>query len=107
MVHLHGDERSAPALASIAATQWVPALGRNRIYAMVESRPDWCISRQRQWGVPITLFLNKKTGEVLRDQAVIDRIAAAVETEGGDAWLTSPPERFLGNAYNAAEWDRR
>jgi isoleucyl-tRNA synthetase len=92
------------ALAAIDATQWVPALGRNRIHAMVESRPDWCISRQRHWGVPITLFVHKRTGEVLRDPAVIDRIAAAVEAEGGDAWLTSPPERFLGNDYAAPDY---
>ncbi|MBY0511249.1 MAG: class I tRNA ligase family protein, partial [Rhodospirillaceae bacterium] len=89
---------------AIDATTWVPALGKNRIQSMIESRPDWCVSRQRQWGVPITIFLNKKTGEVLRDQAVIDRIAEAVEAEGGDAWLTSPPERFLGNSYKADEW---
>ena len=92
------------ALAAIDETQWVPAQGRNRIYAMVESRPDWCISRQRHWGVPITVFVHKKTGEVMRDQAVIDRIAAAVEEEGGDAWLTSPPEHFLGNDYAAEDY---
>jgi isoleucyl-tRNA synthetase len=96
----------AKALKAIDNTQWVPALGRNRIHAMVESRPDWCISRQRHWGVPITIFVHKKTGEVLRDQAVIDRIAAAVEAEGGDAWLTSPPERFLGNDYSAADYNQ-
>ncbi len=72
--------------------------------AMIETRPDWCISRQRHWGVPLSIFVNKATGEILRDQAVIDRIADAVEQEGGDAWLTSPPERFLGNTYNADEW---
>ncbi|TAL00548.1 MAG: isoleucine--tRNA ligase [Rhodospirillaceae bacterium] len=92
------------ALDAIDATQWVPAQGRNRIYAMVESRPDWCISRQRHWGVPITVFVHRQSGEVLRDQAVIDRIAAAVAEEGGDAWLTSPPERFLGNDYAAADY---
>jgi isoleucyl-tRNA synthetase len=92
------------ALAAIEETKWVPALGKNRICAMIESRPDWCVSRQRQWGVPITIFMNKKTGEVLRDQAVIDCIAEAVAQESGDAWLTSPPERFLGNAYKAEEW---
>ncbi|MDX2142198.1 MAG: isoleucine--tRNA ligase [Rhodospirillaceae bacterium] len=94
------------ALAAIDATQWVPALGRNRIHAMVESRPDWCISRQRQWGVPITLFVNKKSGAVLKDPAVFERIAQAVEAEGGDAWLTSPPERFLGNGYKAEDFSQ-
>ncbi len=94
------------ALKAIDDTQWVPAQGRNRIQAMVESRPDWCISRQRQWGVPITVFVHKKTGEVLRDQAVIDRIVTAVEEEGSDTWLTSPPERFLGNGYYVDDWER-
>lgn len=94
------------ALKAIDDTKWVPAQGRNRIQAMVESRPDWCISRQRQWGVPITVFVHKRTGEVLRDQAVIDRIVTAVEEEGSDAWLTSPPERFLGNAYDADDWEQ-
>ena len=94
------------ALAAIDETQWVPAQGRNRIYAMVEQRPDWCISRQRQWGVPITVFVNKATGQVLRDQAVIDRVAEAFEQEGADAWITSPPERFLGNSYKADEWSQ-
>ena len=94
------------ALKAIDHTQWVPAQGRNRIQSMVESRPDWCISRQRQWGVPITVFVNKETGDVLRDQAVVDRIVAAVEEEGSDTWLTSPPERFLGNTYNADDWEQ-
>jgi len=103
-ISMEKNDLRKKALAAIEATTWVPAQGKNRIGAMIESRPDWCVSRQRQWGVPITIFLNKKTGEVLRDQAVIDRIAEAVLEEGGDAWLTSPPERFLGNGYKADEW---
>ena len=92
------------ALAAIAATQWVPPLGRNRIQAMIETRPDWCISRQRQWGVPLAVFTHKVTGELLRDQAVVDRIADAFTQEGADAWLNSPPERFLGANYKAEDW---
>lgn len=92
------------ALRAIDATQWVPAVGRNRIYSMVESRPDWCISRQRQWGVPITLFMNAKTGDVLKDPDVFERIAKAVEAEGADAWLTTDPQKFLGEKYVASEW---
>ena len=103
-ISMEKNDLRKKALAAIDATTWVPALGKNRIQAMIETRPDWCVSRQRQWGVPITIFMNKKTGEVLRDQAVIDRIADAVDQEGGDAWLTSPPERFLGNNYKAEDW---
>jgi isoleucyl-tRNA synthetase len=89
-------ELRAKALAAIDATRWVPAQGRNRIRGMVESRPDWCVSRQRTWGVPIALFVDKASGEPLRDTAVIERIAAAFEQDGADAWFTSDPARFLG-----------
>jgi isoleucyl-tRNA synthetase len=73
---------------------------------MVESRPDWCVSRQRAWGVPITVFVHKVTGEVLRDQQVLDCIADAVEAEGADAWYTSDPSRFLGNRFKADEYEQ-
>ncbi len=103
-ISMERNDLRKKALAAIEATKWVPPLGKNRIQAMIEQRPDWCVSRQRQWGVPMTIFLNKKTGEMLRDQAVIDRVVEAFAREGGDAWLTSPPERFLGNAYKPDEW---
>ena len=69
-ISMETNDLRTKALAAIDATRWVPAQGRNRIYSMVESRPDWCVSRQRAWGVPITVFVHKATGEVLRDQAV-------------------------------------
>jgi isoleucyl-tRNA synthetase len=94
------------ALKAIDDTRWVPAQGRNRIYSMVESRPDWCVSRQRAWGVPITIFVDKKTGEPLRDQAVLDRIIDAVQREGADAWFTSPASRFLGDAYASDDYEQ-
>jgi isoleucyl-tRNA synthetase len=94
------------ALRAIDDTKWFPAQGRNRIRSMIESRPDWCISRQRAWGVPIAVFFNKKTGELLRDPAVMERVAQAFEAEGADAWYASKPERFLGNQYKADEWEQ-
>ena len=103
-ISMETNDLRKKALDAIAATRWVPTQGRNRIQSMIESRPDWCVSRQRHWGVPLSIFVNKTSGEILRDQAVIDRIAEAVAQEGSDAWLTSPPERFLGNAYNVEEW---
>ncbi len=92
------------ALAAIDATAFYPPQGRNRLYAMIEQRPDWVISRQRAWGVPITVFENKLTGEILRDAAVNERIVQACLKGGADAWFTAKPEDFLGNGYNAAEW---
>ncbi len=94
------------AMAAIEATRFVPAAGQRRLGSMVEGRPDWCVSRQRAWGVPITVFVHKVTGDVLRDQQVQDNIADAVESEGADAWYTSPPERFLGNRFKADEYEQ-
>jgi isoleucyl-tRNA synthetase len=73
---------------------------------MIEARPDWCVSRQRAWGVPIAVFVHKRTGEVLRDPDVVERIAQAFASEGADAWWTRDPQEFLGNAYAADEYEK-
>ena len=85
------------ALAAIDATEFFPASGRNRIRAMVESRPDWLISRQRAWGSPLAMFVDKATGHPLNDPEVNRRIVAAIAAEGADAWFTRPVAEFLGN----------
>jgi isoleucyl-tRNA synthetase len=94
------------ALKAIDATRFVPESGRTRLYSMIEGRPDWCIWRQRVWGVPLPIFVDKRSGEPLRDQKVIDRIAEAFEAEGGDVWFTSDPQRFLGNDYAAEDYEQ-
>jgi isoleucyl-tRNA synthetase len=94
------------ALAAIAETRWVPPQARNRIEAMVAGKPDWCVSRQRAWGVPIAVFTHRDTGEPLRDPVVVERVAAAVEREGSDVWFSADASQFLGNAHDPAEWER-
>jgi isoleucyl-tRNA synthetase len=105
-ISMETNDLRQKALAAIAETRWIPSQGRNRIEAMVENRPDWCVSRQRAWGVPITVFTHHKTGEPLRDPAVVERVAAAVERAGADVWFSADSAEFLGNAYDAAEWDK-
>ena len=94
------------AMQAIDDTRFVPAKGRNRIGSMVEGRPDWVLSRQRAWGVPITLFVDRKTGHYLNDPLVNDRIVAAVKAGGVDAWSDARAQEYLGDAYDAADYER-
>ncbi|MBP1842291.1 isoleucyl-tRNA synthetase [Rhizobium petrolearium] len=92
------------ALRAIDDTRFVPAAGQNRLRAMIEQRPDWVLSRQRAWGVPICVFVDEH-GEVLADEAVNRRILDAFEVEGADAWFAEgAKERFLGNGHDPAKW---
>ena len=93
------DNLRQKALKAIDETQWIPSWGRNRIYSMMETRPDWCISRQRAWGVPIALFKCKKCGRVQFDKNLIERVAEKMEHEGADTWFEHEPDYFLPEGY--------
>lgn len=94
------------ALAEIAKTRFVPERGRNRIGSMVEQRGDWCVSRQRAWGVPIAIFVDKKTGEPLADAKVLTNIIDIFLKEGSDAWFSRPMSDFLGKDYNPDDYEQ-
>ncbi len=94
------------ALAEIDKVRWVPARGRNRIHAMVEGRPDWVLSRQRAWGVPLTIFVHKD-GSLLRDDKVNARVVEAVAREGADAWFEKPVSYFFeGSNHKADDYEK-
>ena len=94
------------AIKAINDTNFFPNKGKERLLSMVEGRPDWCVSRQRVWGVPLPIFINKKTKEPLRDQKVIDRIANIYEKQGSDCWFTDDPKVFLGDEYNPDDYEK-
>jgi isoleucyl-tRNA synthetase len=94
------------ALEALDATRFVPEKGRNRIGSMVEGRPDWVLSRQRAWGVPITLFVHRESGEYLVDPAVNARIVAAVRDMGVDAWDESRAQEYLGEGYKVEDFEQ-
>ncbi|MBK1635594.1 isoleucine--tRNA ligase [Rhodovulum adriaticum] len=109
----YGETIRQRALTSIdQLVKWTPQTGRNRLYSMIESRPDWVLSRQRAWGVPLTCFVKKgakpdDSDFLLRDPAVNQRIVDAFEQEGADAWYKEgAKERFLGNDYNPDDYDQ-
>ncbi len=86
------------ALEEVRKTRWIPDWGQARIEAMINNRPDWCISRQRTWGVPITLFVHKESGELHPDTATLmERIAQLIEQQGIDAWFELDAAEFIGN----------
>jgi isoleucyl-tRNA synthetase len=87
------------ALAEINNVKWIPAWGEDRIYGMVENRPDWCISRQRSWGVPITLFSCSKCKEIITDAAVTEKIVKEVEKAGADVWFEKSEKELITDGF--------
>ncbi len=92
-------------MREIERVRFIPEKGRNRLGSMVAGRPDWVLSRQRAWGVPMTLFVNRKTGDFLVDGDVNAAIVEAVRAEGIDAWTPDTAHRFLGDKYDHDEWE--
>jgi isoleucyl-tRNA synthetase len=94
-------------LEAIKKVKWIPAWGEARIHNMIENRPDWCISRQRTWGVPLTFFVHKETGDLHPNMiALMEKIAEKVEQQGIEAWFSLSPETLLGeeaNQYQACQ----
>ncbi len=94
------------ALKAINDTTFYPSKGKERLKSMIETRPDWCVSRQRVWGVPLPIFVNKKTKEILVDDKVNENIASIYEKEGSDCWFSDDPQRFLGSEYKSEDYDK-
>ncbi len=94
-ISMEKNDLRKKALKAIDQVTWIPAWGRDRIYGMIANRPDWCISRQRAWGVPITVFFCNQCGEMLISQEILDHVCRLVEESGADVWFTEPEERLL------------
>ena len=103
-ISMEKNDLRKKALKAIDDTDFYPEKGRDRIRSMIETRPDWCISRQRIWGVPLPLFVSKKTKEPLKDPEVIENIAKIFEKEGADCWFTDDPQKFLGKKYKKEDY---
>jgi len=101
-----GGTLRSRAMKAIGDTTWYPPSGENRIAGMVKDRPDWVLSRQRAWGVPLAIFVNRKTDAILNDAGVNKRITDAFKAEGADAWFNSPASRFLGNDYKEDDFEQ-
>ena len=105
-ISMESNDLRNVALKAIDNTKFYPPVGQNRLRSMIETRPDWCISRQRFWGVPIPIFVNKKTHEPLIDEDVFKRIENIFLKEGSDAWFIKKDEEFLGLKYKSEDYKK-
>ena len=105
-ISMESHQLRAKALKALDDTTFYPSKGKERLKSMIETRPDWCVSRQRVWGVPLPIFVNKKTKKILVDDEVNENIASIYEKEGSDCWFSDSPQRFLGEKYKADDYDK-
>ena len=105
-ISMESHKLRSKALKAIDDTTFYPSKGKERLKSMIETRPDWCVSRQRAWGVPLPIFVNKKTKEILIDDELFENIAKIYEKEGSDCWFSDNPQKFLGEKYKAEDYDK-
>ena len=105
-ISMETNDLRKKSLKAIDDVHWIPAKGKNRIRAMVDSRPDWVVSRQRAWGVPLSIFINKKTGKPLKDKDVNRRIADSFRENGSDSWFSIESSEYLGDKYDPDDWEK-
>ena len=105
-ISMESHKLRSKALKAIDDTTFYPSKGKERLKSMIETRPDWCVSRQRVWGVPLPIFVNKKSNEILIDDEVFENIANIYEKEGSDCWFSDDPQKFLGDKYNAKDFNK-
>ena len=105
-ISMDSHKLRSKALKAIDETSFYPSKGKERLKSMIETRPDWCVSRQRVWGVPLPIFINKETNEILVDDNVFENIAKIYEEEGSDCWFSDDPQKFLGKKYKAEDFEK-
>ncbi len=105
-ISMESHNLRSKALKAIDETNFYPTKGKERLKSMIETRPDWCVSRQRVWGVPLPIFVNKKNKEILIDDEVFENIAKIYEKEGSDCWFSDNPQKFLGKKYKAEDYEK-
>ena len=105
-ISMDSHKLRSKALKALDETVFYPSKGKERLKAMIETRPDWCVSRQRVWGVPLPIFVHKKTKEILVDDWVNENIASIYEKEGSDCWFSDDPQKFLGDKHKAEDYEK-